>query len=171
MRVFWGHTLRPCLDLPALERERKVELWNRSDISGEKCANSFSFPLPFTINTIFLHPQDHLQTSSSLVGTFEACLTDIPRMAGWHYLWFPWSWHGTALEGCQFCKGSIIHCSPCSAPECSFAGEDERLDALPSLCCPLPIPAESHIPGSTARRVPASRQARKKRWRSMKMGH
>lgn len=132
--VFWGHISKPYLDLPAPERERKVGLWDRPDIFREKCAISFSFPLAFVTNTILvLCPWNICKPHLPLVGTFEACLTGILR-AQWHYLWIPDSWHRLVTGGCQFCKGSVIRCSSCSALERSFAGEEwALLSAVPSL--------------------------------------
>lgn len=49
-----------------MEIDRKRELWNRPNISGDKCTISFSFPLPFIINTTFLRPPGYLQALSSL---------------------------------------------------------------------------------------------------------
>lgn len=66
--LFWGYTSNPCWDLSVLERERKVELWNRPNMSGEKRAISFfSPPTPLLA---FYHPftstRLYLQALSSL---------------------------------------------------------------------------------------------------------
>lgn len=168
-RLFWGRSSSPCEDLFFffLERERKVELWNWPNISGEKSAIlPPPPPSPFIIMPSLYMQETICKPSLLSAGTLEACLTGTQR-AAWHYLWIPCSWLRAVMGGCQFCKGSIICCSRRSAPECSFAWEDECLmHSLVPLLSPLHSCWVSHSSeqGPESASLPTSREGEKTLW-------
>lgn len=119
---------------------REKEKWNfqTGQISQERNVQLvFLPPASFYHYTILLCPRDSIcKPCLPSVGTFEVRLTSSQR-AEWHYLWIPCNWLGAEKGGCQFCKGSIICCSRRSAPERSFACEDECwMHAFPLLSPP-----------------------------------